>query len=193
MVLYLRVESSPFILRLPDEQGAPIAMHEERIGQKRWTMLGEADSAQLDALLREFLSVSGAKCALLVDKDGYLVTQQGEALSFNKDTISALVAGGYGATKEIARLLGEDEFSVLYHQGKRESIQLTLISDRVLLTVIFDDRTTLGMVRLYSQEAARKIAMVLQNLDKTTHAVSGPALADDFAANAREKLDNLFG
>jgi len=134
-----------------------MSLHDDRIGSKRWMMLGEDDSARLDSILREFLTVSGAKCALLVDKDGYLVTQQGEAFSVDHDTISALVAGGYGATKEIARILGEEEFSVMYHQGRRENIQLTLVSERALLTVIFDDQTTLGLVRLYSQEAAKKL------------------------------------
>ena len=168
-----------------------MSIHEERIGQKRWLALGAQDSVRLDSILREFLSLSGAKCALLVDKDGYLVTQQGEAFSFDDDTISALVAGGYGATKEIAKLLGEDEFSVLYHQGRRENIQLTLVSDRVLLTVIFDDRTTLGLVRLYAQEAAKKIADVLEQLQDSNSGYE--AIADDFAANAKERLDNLFG
>ncbi len=164
----------------------------ERIGQGRWVAMRSEDAAQLDAILKEFLAVSGAKCSLLVDKDGYLVTQQGEAFSFNHDTISALVAGGYGATKEIARLLGEDEFSVLFHQGKRESIQLTLVSDRALLTVIFDDQTTLGLVRLYANEAAKKLSEVIARLDEVEVGSTGQCIAEGFAANAKERLDNLF-
>ena len=167
--------------------------HEERIGQARWLVLSEETSNRLDLILNEFLTISGAKCALLVDKDGYLVTQQGEAFSFHNDTISALVAGGYAATKEIARLLGEDEFSVLYHQGKRENIQLTLVADRVLLTVIFDDQTTLGMVRLYSQETAKKISKVLEDMDESPCELSpGTFESDDFTSSAKERLNDLF-
>ncbi len=169
-----------------------MSFSDDRIGQGHWTSLRSEDAAQLDAILKEFLTVSGAKCALLVDKDGYLVTQQGEAFSFNHDTISALVAGGYGATKEIARLLGEDEFSVLFHQGKRESIQLTLVSDRVLLTVIFDDQTTLGLVRLYASEAAKKLGEVITRLDETTTSPAGHSIGEGFAQNAKDRLDNLF-
>jgi len=169
-----------------------MSFHEERIGAKRWLTLAENDARSLDAILDEFLSLSGAKCALLVDKDGYLVTQQGEAYSFHNDTISALVAGGYAATKEIAKLLGEDEFSVLYHQGKRENIQLTLVANRVLFTVIFDDQTTLGMVRLYCQEAAKKITEVVRRMEEYATEVPRTNLGEAFTMSAKEKLDNLF-
>lgn len=168
-------------------------MSEERIGQQRWLALDAVALAKLDAVLNEFLSVSGAKCALLVDKDGYLVTQQGKAFSFDNDTISALVAGGYGATKEIARLLGEDEFSVLYHQGKRESLQLTLVADCALLSVIFDNKTTLGLIRLYSQEAAKALAGVIVEMNTNSRTMSSLEIDTEYASNARERLDNLFG
>ena len=54
------------------------------------------------------------------------------------DTISALVAGSFAATKEMARLLGEDEFTAMFHQGERDNIQLSLVGDRTLLTILFD-------------------------------------------------------
>ena len=56
-----------------------------------------------------------------------------------------VVAGAFAATKEMARHLGEEEFSVLFHQGKKDSIHLTLIGDRTLMTIIFDERTTIGL------------------------------------------------
>ena len=113
------------------------------------------DIDKIDQLLAEFLRLSGAKCALLIDKEGHLVTKRGELRTIDIDTISALVAGSFAATKEMARLLGEAEFSALFHQGERDNIQLTLVGDRTLLTILFDDRTTVGMVRLYAGETAK--------------------------------------
>jgi predicted regulator of Ras-like GTPase activity (Roadblock/LC7/MglB family) len=175
-----------------DPQGGQMGLHDERIGENRWLMLSEGDARTIDGILEEFLALSGAKCALLVDKDGYLVTQRGDAYSFTDDTISALLAGGYAATKEIARLLGEDEFCLLYHQGKRENIQLTLVANRVLLTVIFDEQTTLGMVRLYSQEAAKKIAAAIQRMEESPSTAPEGDFGADFTSTAQEKLDDLF-
>ena len=95
----------------------------------------------VNRLLREFLKLSNAKCAMLVDKEGHMVTRQGVTRDLDMDTISALVAGSFAATKEMARVLGEDEFSVLFHQGKTDNIQLSLVGERTLLTVIFDGPT----------------------------------------------------
>mgnify|MGYP001214877716 CR=1 FL=1 len=151
----------------------------------------EREIERIDSVLSEFLRLSGAKCALLIDKEGYMITKKGSARSLDNDTISALTAGSFAATKEMARLLGEDEFSVLYHQGKRENIQLTLVGDRLLLTVIFDDQTTLGMIRLYAKETAKKLVEVLE---RETRDDANPSVdfGSGFSSSAKDKLDTLF-
>lgn len=150
----------------------------------------------VNRLLREFLKLSNAKCAMLVDKEGHMVTRQGITRDLDMDTISALVAGSFAATKEMARVLGEDEFSVLFHQGKTDNIQLSLVGDRTLLTVIFDEATTVGMVRLYSAETAKRMAELFEKHEREVRLKGPPAgedLADGFAATAKDKLDDLFG
>mgnify|MGYP003338141122 CR=1 FL=1 len=133
---------------------APRAMSQnQRLRHDRLTFYRE-DVERIDRLLSEFLRLSGAKCALLVDKEGHLVTKRGELNTIDIDTISALVAGSFAATKEMARLLGEEEFTAMFHQGERDNIQLSLVGDRTLLTILFDDRTTVGMVRLYAAETS---------------------------------------
>jgi predicted regulator of Ras-like GTPase activity (Roadblock/LC7/MglB family) len=150
----------------------------------------------VNRLLREFLKLSNAKCAMLVDKEGHMVTRQGVTRDLDVDTISALVAGSFAATKEMARVLGEDEFSVLFHQGKTDNIQLSLVGDRTLLTVIFDEATTIGMVRLYSAETTKRLADLFDKHEKEIKKNGAPAgedLAQGFAASAKDKLDDLFG
>lgn len=151
----------------------------------------------VDRILREFLKLSKAKCALLVDKEGHMVTRQGSTRAFDMDTISALVAGSFAATKEMARLLGEDEFSVLFHQGKTDSIQLSLVGDRTLLTVIFDDTTTVGMVRLYASETCRRLDDLFVRHERqqrqNPQRSADEELGAGFVGNAKDKLDDLFG
>ncbi len=105
------------------------------------------DVERLNTEIDAFLELSKSRCVLLVDRDGHLVTRRGEVVQTSEDTISALIAGSFAATKEMARLLGENEFAILFHQGKRDSIQLQLIGQRTLMAVLFDGRTNLGMVR----------------------------------------------
>ncbi|MEZ6197911.1 MAG: roadblock/LC7 domain-containing protein [Planctomycetota bacterium] len=150
----------------------------------------EDDIECIGVVLRELLNLSGAKCALLIDKEGHMVTREGSSRSFDTDSLSALVAGSFAATREMAHLLGEDEFSVMFHQGQRDNIQLTLIGDRTILTVIFDDSTQLGMIRLYTQESAKKIAEILE--EAKSHEGRGVELAGDFEASGKQSLDRLF-
>ena len=150
------------------------------------------DIDKIDQLLTEFLRLSGAKCALLIDKEGHLVTKRGELRTIDIDTISALVAGSFAATKEMARLLGEAEFSALFHQGERDNIQLTLVGDRTLLTILFDDRTTVGMVRLYAGETAKKMVEIYKaTIERTRHG-NAPVMSTEYNSDAKKTLDRLF-
>lgn len=145
---------------------------------------------KIDRVLGEFLRKSGARSAFLVDKDGHLITRAGSVGEFDADTISALVAGAFAATKEMARLLGEREFSALFHQGEHDNIQLSLVGQRAILTILFDDSTTLGMVRLYVSEATRRLATIFeQTLDSVG---SDEGIADSYGDDARKTLDDFF-
>ncbi len=163
----------------------------ERLRHDRLTFYKE-DIDQIDKLLNEFLRLSGAKCAVLIDKEGHLVTRAGEVNTVDMDTISALVAGSFAATKEMARLLGEDEFSALFHQGERDNIQLSLVGDRTLLTILFDERTTIGMVRLYASETAKKLATIYEQAQRRSDEGGGPELDSEYGDDAKRKLENLF-
>jgi len=141
--------------------------------------------------LNAFLKNSNAQCALLVDKDGHLVTKEGEARTYDMDTISALVAGSFAATKQMAKLLGEEEFALMFHQGKKDNIQLSLVGERTILAVIFDERTTLGMVRLYSSQVSAKLAQVFKDI--SVRKTEGEQISQAFGQAARGKLDDIFG
>ena len=150
----------------------------------------EGDIERLDAELDGFLELSGARCALLVDREGHLVTRRGEPIQASMETISALIAGSFAATREMARLLGEEEFSSLFHQGQRDNIQLSLVGDRSLLAVVFDDRTNLGLVRFYAQECTRRLKDILIEISERVPQRGG--LSKDFKSSAAAALDNLF-
>ncbi len=151
----------------------------------------ENDIKRADRVLEEFLKLSGARLALLVDTEGHLVTRQGAPVEFDMDSVSALVAGSFAATKEMAHCLGEEEFSIMFHQGKKDSIQLTLVGDRTLLGIVFDENTTIGMVRLYAQEAARRLTEIFEKSDRQHP--DEAMMTQEFTDNAKDKLGDIFG
>jgi len=153
-------------------------------------VLYEDQIKQIDKALTRVIKESEAKCALLVDKDGHLITRQGFTHTLDTTALAALLAGSFASTKEIARLVGEPEFSVLFHQGKRDHIHISLIGERTILVIIFDDRTTIGMVRLYAKEVSESLKEILES--KSQAGASDVALGQDFSDSANEKLNDIF-
>ena len=152
------------------------------------------DIEQIGKVLKELLSLSSAKSALLIDKEGHMVAREGAVRTFDVDSLSALVAGSFAATREMAHMLGEDEFSVMFHQGQRDNIQLTLVDERTILTVIFDDQTQLGMIRLYTHEAVKQLQAVFERQKNRPEGEREDLeLAGDFTSAVKASLDDVFG
>lgn len=150
----------------------------------------EEDVQKIDELLSQMLKGGEAKCALLVDKDGHLISRKGFTNTLDTTALAALLAGSFASTKEIARLVGEPEFSVLFHQGKKDHIHMSLVGERSILVVIFDDRTTIGMVRLYAREISLKLAEVFQEMESRQQGTA--VINSDFADEAQNKIDDIF-
>ena len=170
----------------------PEQSHSEQLRQNRLIFYAE-DVGKIDAVLDEFLKESQARAALMVDRDGHLVTKKGLTGSFDPDSLAALVAGSFAATRELAKLLGETEFSVIFHQGKNEHIHIGLATDRSLLVILFDDRTTVGMVRVYCHELTNRIGEILRTAAEHRKVHGGhDGLDASFGQAATDRLDEFF-
>jgi predicted regulator of Ras-like GTPase activity (Roadblock/LC7/MglB family) len=155
----------------------------------------EEQIEQIEKTLRRLIKDAQAKCVLLVDKDGHLITRQGFTQTLDTTALAALLAGSYASTREIARLVGEPEFSVLFHQGKKDHIHISLVGERTILAVIFDDRTTIGMVRLYAKEVSENLNQILcsgKSEDQTTGSGKRSELDQEFSASVETRLDDIF-
>ena len=145
-------------------------------------VIHESEAARIDTVLAGFMQESGASETLLIDRSGQLLATGGKSPSFDTVSISALAAGAFSSTGAIAELLGETEFSVLFHQGVRESIHVSTVDAETILLAIFDDRTTVGMVRLFAKEACRAIEAVLAESraqPRRVGALMAPLTADE--------------
>lgn len=153
----------------------------------------EQDLERIERCLEEFLKLSNARCAVLVDRDGHEVGKRGEIDGFALDTIAALAAGSFAATRQMAKLIGEGEFTSLYHQGARDHLLIQLVGDRSLLTIVFNEKTTLGMVRLYATEAAKHLEAIYSEVARRPELdeVQAP-LGEGFESSASEAVDKLL-
>ena len=114
-------------------------------------------------LLQELQSETNAKIILLVEKSGQHLALVGDE-SPHIMALSALVVGAFSSTREIARLLGEAEFKTMFQQGSKLNIFISLLDSQDLITVIFDERTTLGMIKLKTQQMTKRISEEITNM-----------------------------
>ena len=146
------------------------------------TVIHEGDAEKINSVLTTFLGESGATEALLIDRSGQLLAATGANRALDTVSISALAAGAFSSTGALAQLLGETEFTVLFHQGNKESMHVSTVDDQAILLAIFGERTTVGMVRLFAKEAATAVGLLLAEArakPKTMGALSKPLTADE--------------
>jgi predicted regulator of Ras-like GTPase activity (Roadblock/LC7/MglB family) len=101
----------------------------------------------------------------LVDKNGSLLTCAGETGEFDTTSLASLAAGNIAATGGLASLIGEKEFSILFHEGERDNMHISVVANRLILVVIFDRRSSVGLVRLRVRKAAVELERILREVD----------------------------
>lgn len=146
-------------------------------------------SAVIEKLLRE----SNAKVIFLVDKNGQLIAGCGETEHLDTTSLASLTAGNIAATGGLAKLIGEKEFTILFHEGEKDNIHISIIAQRVILVVIFDHRSSLGLVRLRVKKASDELAGIFEDLAVKAAEVEKAGNADSpFAEITDDDIDNLF-
>ena len=159
------------------------------VGSASWSFT-EDDFAAITHMLQRFLYDSNARCALLVDRTGQLVATVGEQPTFDPTAFATLTAADFSANDQLARLIGENDFSTLFHQGEKESMYLADVARRVILVVLFDNRTTLGLVRLKMKQAVDELARLFEQI--FARAASGGPQQTNLLAGADDEIDRLF-
>jgi predicted regulator of Ras-like GTPase activity (Roadblock/LC7/MglB family) len=166
-------------------------------GAASWTFT-EDDFQAITGTLQRFLYESSARSALLVDRAGQLVATVGEPPAFDPTAFASLTAADFSANDQLARLIGETDFTTLFHQGERESMYLADIARRIILVVLFDNRTTLGLVRLKMKGVVDELSRLFEGVfargaDSARGVSLGGQLAPaDLLAGAEDEIDRLF-
>jgi predicted regulator of Ras-like GTPase activity (Roadblock/LC7/MglB family) len=116
---------------------------------------------KIDLCLKKMISTSLAHSVLLIARSGQLIANHGDTLDIDVSALSALTAANFGATAEIAKLLGEEEFTLLFHKGRSENVYFSAIGEHVIMVTLFDDKTSLGLVRLRINQVNEELSQIL--------------------------------
>ena len=158
------------------------------VGAASWSFT-EDDYGAILRSLQQFLYDSNARSALLVDRSCQLVATVGEPPQFDPTAFATLTAADFSANDQLARLIGETEFNSLFHQGEQESMYLVDIARRVILVILFDNRTTLGLVRLKVKHAVEELTRLFAEMFQRGRDQANPP---NILAGAEDEIDRLF-
>ena len=133
-----------------------------------------------------------AKVVFLVDKNGQQIAANGELEAIDTTALASLAAGNVAATDSLARLIGEKEFTILFHEGERDNLHISVVGGRVILVVIFDERSSLGLVRLRVKKRAPELSSILDVMWKKSAAPRRAGGGGPFVEITDEDIDKLF-
>lgn len=152
----------------------------------------EEEFERIQQLLNRLRVDASAKIVFLVDKNGQQIAGAGEIDLVDTTSLASLTAGNVAATDGLAKLIGEKEFSILFHEGRKDNIHISIVGQRLILVVIFDERSSLGLVRLRVRKASGDVERVLSEMEAKAAEAGAAEAASPFAEITDDDIDALF-
>jgi predicted regulator of Ras-like GTPase activity (Roadblock/LC7/MglB family) len=155
-------------------------------------VLYEEEFDLINGVLGRLRIDANAKIVFLVDKNGQQIAAAGEIGDIDTTSLASLTAGNVAATDGLAKLIGEKEFSILFHEGAKDNIHISIVGQRLILVVIFDERSSLGLVRLRVRKSAQEVEDILRVMETKSQDAVGSGEASPFAEITDDDIDALF-
>jgi predicted regulator of Ras-like GTPase activity (Roadblock/LC7/MglB family) len=156
------------------------------------TVITEQDHSRFMAVLENLDRDANAKFVFLLDKSGQQIAATGDMAAVDPTSLASLTAGNVAATEGVAQLVGENEFTTLFHEGKHESLHITVVGGRVILLVVFDERSSLGLVRLRVEQCVPQLGEIVRDMVARADGTPGKD-SGSLGEITDADLDKLFG
>lgn len=141
--------------------------------------------------LEDLAQTTGVLTALLITRQGTVIAEAGDLNHLNTTAVAALVAGMFSATREVARMVGESQFSILLQQGEKRHIHISLVSDDAMMVVVFEDHRRIGVVRHEARKAGEQIVRILSR-HRDRERLSAELCVPQFKEYALNLIDRIF-
>jgi len=129
-------------------------------------ILTKNEIRKLEKIISERLLDSGAEHVIVVDLSGNLLMQCGSLEMNDIFSLAALSAANFAATAEIAKLIGEEDFTLLFHKGDKRNIHFSRLGKDYLIVTLFNDNVSLGLIRLKLGSAVQQMSTVFAGAEE---------------------------
>jgi len=134
---------------------------------------------------------ANALAVFVIDKNGQEIARAGQTDHLDVTSLSSLFAGNVAATGGIAKLLAEKEFAGQFHEGQKTNVHISIVAQRAILVVLFDGKSSLGLVRLRVRKASDELTRIFNSVEeKMARGLGNPSGV--FGEITDDDIDNLF-
>jgi predicted regulator of Ras-like GTPase activity (Roadblock/LC7/MglB family) len=158
------------------------------VARRKGLVINDRQLDRCDDLLQKLKEVSGSSFLALISTSGQPITTASDEYHPETLSLASLAASSFAATQQLARILDENEFTLLFHEGKGLNLHVSQVTDQVLLIVTFGRETQVGKVRLYTQRAIEVLRQIFEGPDDE----ATPEMDADFESAAGTAMDDLF-
>src|SRR3569623_3148344 len=133
---------------------------------------------------------ANAKAVLLIGREGQASAEAGDGEELDVTSLSSLTAGNVAATGGISKILREKDFTSQFHEGEKIHVHITLVASRAILVVLFDERSSLGLVRLRVKKSSDEMTRIFDQVQNKAQSKAQPSILTEITEKDIEKLFN---
>lgn len=152
--------------------------------------LHELEHRRIQAILSKMQRELRAELVLLISRSGQPMVVSDAAHNIDCTALSSLAAANLAATDGLANIVGEKEFSVLIHQGRRRSLFISDLLKRFSLVLVFDASASSGLVRYKCKHAILLLENIIREFQQRTDKKEPIGSPIEFSD---EELEELLG
>ena len=159
---------------------------------RRW-VFSEATFNKVNSALEKLVTHLKAEIVIFADQNGYPISYNGNVDEIDVNNLTALAAGTFAATAEMASLIKEKEyFRYIFHEGLQQNIYLCTVGHDYLMIIVFRKETALGLVRALTYNVVSRLEELVEDLKKETRETT-QVLDNEFKSLLAKELDKTFG
>jgi predicted regulator of Ras-like GTPase activity (Roadblock/LC7/MglB family) len=152
--------------------------------------LHELESRRIKAILAKMQRELRAELVLLISRSGQPIVISGPGKGIDSTALSSLAAANLSATDGLANIVGENEFSVLIHQGHQRSIFISDLLKRFSLVMVFDASASSALVRYKCKQTSLLLEDVISDFQRR---MGKAECVTDTPQFSDEELEELLG
>ena len=160
------------------------------MARRKGLVISDRQMRLVDEVLTKLREVSGSRFIAMVSTSGQPITTSSAETHHDTLSLASLAASSFAATQQLATVLNEREFTLLFHEGRESNLHVAQVTDQVLLVITFGRETQVGKVRLYTSRAVEVLKPIFTAMMEDTDETL--TIDDDYSLLADEAIDDLF-